>query len=421
MHRIDGPGATVDNKFTDGDPVGGVQATVVTDDFLNDVQEELISVLAAAGVTPVKGTQDQVLQAIYKLAQSQKATAFTAGGSATVLTLTPTPAISAYAASQRFTVKFPVNSGLNPTLNVSAKGAKLLKQYDSSGAKVSAQFAADQVGDVLYDGVDFILLDQLPAAQPVRQGVRGAASNYKAFANGASGNIAITADRVTLEDAAGNCVTVTNVNLTLNTLVAASATVSGMATGATVAGGVYGKYIWYNKTTGVLIATGDSSLSAPTSPAAGFDFWARRGTFRCDQTANRFPLSFSQFNNKCRFELAAGTNVLSYPTVITGSYPAPTTVSLATILPATASFGTFAAGTTNGYVGFAPVGAFSSTPGTGYLSPAQPNGFPFAAGYNASGPVPTTCGDISLKTLSIQYCASGTPSILQCLGWEDNL
>ncbi|ONH52821.1 hypothetical protein SAMN04490182_4547 [Pseudomonas cedrina] len=163
MHRIDGPGATVDNKFTEGDPVGGIQATVVTDDFLNDVQEEFISVLAAAGVTPVKGTQDQVLQAIYKLVQSQKATAFTAGGSATALTLTPTPAISAYAANQRFTVKFPVNSGLNPTLNVSAKGAKPIKQYDSTGAKVPAVFVADQVSDVLFDGVDQILLDQLPS------------------------------------------------------------------------------------------------------------------------------------------------------------------------------------------------------------------------------------------------------------------
>lgn len=67
MHRIDGPGATVDNKFTDGDPIGGVQATMVTDDWLNDVQEELLSVLAAAAITPVKGTQNQVLAAIRAL------------------------------------------------------------------------------------------------------------------------------------------------------------------------------------------------------------------------------------------------------------------------------------------------------------------------------------------------------------------
>lgn len=67
MHRIDGPGATVDNRFTDGDPVGGIQATVVTDDWANDVQEELMSLLTAAGISPVKGTQNQVLSALRAL------------------------------------------------------------------------------------------------------------------------------------------------------------------------------------------------------------------------------------------------------------------------------------------------------------------------------------------------------------------
>jgi hypothetical protein len=67
MHRIDGPGATVDNKFTDGDPVAGIQATVVTDDWANDVQEELMSILTAASITPVKGTQNQVLAALRKI------------------------------------------------------------------------------------------------------------------------------------------------------------------------------------------------------------------------------------------------------------------------------------------------------------------------------------------------------------------
>ncbi|NVZ27719.1 hypothetical protein HX881_19345 [Pseudomonas gingeri] len=143
MHRIDCPGATVDNSFTEGDPVGGIQATVVTDDFLNDVQEELMSVLAAAGLTPVKGIQNQILQSLYKLAQNQIAQAFATGGTGTALTLTPSPAISAYAPNQRFSVKFHVSSGVDPTLNASAKGAKFLKQYNAVGAKVAAVFFAD--------------------------------------------------------------------------------------------------------------------------------------------------------------------------------------------------------------------------------------------------------------------------------------
>lgn len=65
MHRIDGPGATVDNKFTEGDPVGGVQATVVTDDWLNDLQENIMAVLAGAGIAPVKGDSSQLFKAIF--------------------------------------------------------------------------------------------------------------------------------------------------------------------------------------------------------------------------------------------------------------------------------------------------------------------------------------------------------------------
>lgn len=162
MYRIDGPGATVDNKFTEGDPVAGIQATVVTDDFLNDVQEELMSVLTAAGVAPVKGTQDQVFKSLAKLLQSQKLTAFTTAGTATVLTLAPSPAIDALEANQRFRVKFSLASGANPTLNVSGKGAKNLKQYDSSGAKVAAVFAANQLSDIEYDGTDWVILEKKP-------------------------------------------------------------------------------------------------------------------------------------------------------------------------------------------------------------------------------------------------------------------
>lgn len=81
MHRIDGPGATADNRFTDGDPTGSVPATVVTDDWLNDVQEEILSVLTDQNITPAKGTQNQLLAAIKKLvANLAQATETVIGG-----------------------------------------------------------------------------------------------------------------------------------------------------------------------------------------------------------------------------------------------------------------------------------------------------------------------------------------------------
>lgn len=94
--------------------------------------------------------------------QSQGVIAFTTTGTATAQVLTPIPAIPGYAASQRFNVTFNIASGLNPTINISGQGVKFLKQYDSTGAKVSAVFAINQNSDIVYDGTDFVLIDPLP-------------------------------------------------------------------------------------------------------------------------------------------------------------------------------------------------------------------------------------------------------------------
>lgn len=95
-------------------------------------------------------------------AQNQSSVAFPTSGTATTQTLSPTPAITAYASKQRFNVTFNVASGTNPTINISGLGAKNIKQYDSSGAKISASFYAGQVADLVYDGTDFILLGAPP-------------------------------------------------------------------------------------------------------------------------------------------------------------------------------------------------------------------------------------------------------------------
>lgn len=96
--------------------------------------------------------------------QAQTYTAFTTAGVAPTFTLTASPAIAAYAAGQRFRVKFGAAGSGADTLNVNALGAKSLKQYDASGAKVAAVIAANQLVDVEYDGADFILLDPLPSS-----------------------------------------------------------------------------------------------------------------------------------------------------------------------------------------------------------------------------------------------------------------
>jgi len=67
MHRIDAPGATGSNLFTEGNPALGIPATEVSDDWLNDVQEEIVTVIEDQGISLVKGQQDQLLTAILGL------------------------------------------------------------------------------------------------------------------------------------------------------------------------------------------------------------------------------------------------------------------------------------------------------------------------------------------------------------------
>lgn len=123
MHRIDGPGATVDNKFTDGDPVAGIQATVVTDDWANDVQEELMSVLGAASIAPVKGTQDQVLKSIRALSTGL------IGASRNLKMSIPTASASATLTADQIIVGASLTgqlyrlSAFNKSINLAATGA----------------------------------------------------------------------------------------------------------------------------------------------------------------------------------------------------------------------------------------------------------------------------------------------------------
>lgn len=68
MHRIDGPGATIDKHFTEGDPISGTPATTVTGDWLNAVQDEIANAVEEAGLTLNKANNTQLADAISILA-----------------------------------------------------------------------------------------------------------------------------------------------------------------------------------------------------------------------------------------------------------------------------------------------------------------------------------------------------------------
>jgi hypothetical protein len=85
MHRTDASG-NASNLFTDGNAGSGVPATVVDDDWLNAVQEEICNAVEADGTTLVKGTNTQLRSALAAIL-----TAVIPGGRLTTVSGTPVP------------------------------------------------------------------------------------------------------------------------------------------------------------------------------------------------------------------------------------------------------------------------------------------------------------------------------------------
>lgn len=89
MHRTDGDN-NLAGAFTDGPP-----GTAVEEDWLNAVQEEIIGVITAAGITLSKSDQTQLLTALSTLGLENNAT-HNYGAAAADWTLTATEALATH-------------------------------------------------------------------------------------------------------------------------------------------------------------------------------------------------------------------------------------------------------------------------------------------------------------------------------------
>jgi len=171
------PASPSNGYATAGNPSTGTPPTKPGPWWYHMITEELRALVAFAGLTPSHTDTGQVKAAISRAKVEQLDTAFTSAGTVPNFTLTPAPALTAYAAGQRFRVKFHAAGAGADQLNISGLGNKALKQYGDAGAKVAAVIAANQLADVEYDGVDLVVLDPLPQAgrqiQPISASVAG--------------------------------------------------------------------------------------------------------------------------------------------------------------------------------------------------------------------------------------------------------
>ena len=92
--------------------------------------------------------------------QLQSYTAITTSGTAPAYTGTADPAITAYAAGQRFRLKIHSASAGAATLNLNSLGTVSIKQYDNSGIKINpVNLPLNSLVDIEYDGAHFVLLN----------------------------------------------------------------------------------------------------------------------------------------------------------------------------------------------------------------------------------------------------------------------
>lgn len=147
-----------------------ISSTAVNSD-LSDIANALTASIANDGQTPIlanlpmsnyrhTGVGNAVARTDYAAAGQVQDGAFiwcgTAGGTANALTLTPTPAITAYAAGQVFRFKAGA-SGNSGAATVAISGLTAQTIQKAGSALVSGDIAANQWYQILYDGTNFQL------------------------------------------------------------------------------------------------------------------------------------------------------------------------------------------------------------------------------------------------------------------------
>lgn len=120
--------------------------------------------------------------------QAQSVTAFTTGGTGTAFTLTPTPAITAYAANQTFNVIFNAACGAAPTLQISgiATPPNLVRQLRSGAYQnlIAGDFPSGWQSNVKLVSASQALVMSIPPRLKIITSTRDMTA--------ASGNVAYT-------------------------------------------------------------------------------------------------------------------------------------------------------------------------------------------------------------------------------------
>lgn len=192
-----------------------------------------------------------------------------------------------------------------------------------------------------------------------------------------------------------------------------SGTQSGTHTVASVLAGScwYSKWEIWDGTTAALLFS--SSATAPALPF-GYTHKARTGWVRTDGTANKYPLSFTQFAKRVQYKIAAGSNLTSLPTIASGAVgtfgSVWGTASTANAIPPTAAVFLLSMSSTSGGSGAL------------WLAPNTACGFNALGGGFYYGPAAVAAIMVAINAESTSVAVSSQANTaVGVFGWEDTL
>ena len=190
------------NNITDGTTADAADVTTP----LTDLETALNQVVLRNGVTAFSGNQSMGSNKLTGLAAATAASdaarldqaqidavshAASVGGTVDAITLTFSPAFTAYTSKMRFRwTSAGVNTSTTPTVNLDGLGAKTIKRNDGTALAADDTGVSGRICDAVYNGTDVILLN--PASR---------------YADLASANVFTTNQTIGKADAVTNAVT----------------------------------------------------------------------------------------------------------------------------------------------------------------------------------------------------------------------
>lgn len=242
--------------------------------------------------------------------------------------------------------------------------------------------------------------------------------NLKLWASGTNLITNISADAIVLENSSNqDCIVLRGVLQQVSIGVSGA---GGLDTGTSAISTWYSVWLIYNPTTSNVNTLLSTSTTSPTMPS-GYTHKARVGWIKTDSTSNKYPLAFTQNNNKVQLKVGAGTNVTTLPAIFTGttgniSTPTWTQFTVTGVnVPLTAISIKVIADAVNSTTMAAPNASHGAFSNVGNKPPIICSFVSSATGGMS------TLGELVLESPYIYAASDGASNNLKVFGWEDSI